>query len=78
MKFTRRAEGIKSARGVFKKAREDGRTKYHVFVAAALMEYYCSKVRNIGEVADSCTAGIFILDIAYFHCDSLNYESQFM
>ena len=43
MKFTRRAEGIKSARQVFKLAREDSRTRYHVFVAAALMEYYCSK-----------------------------------
>ncbi|XP_026478167.1 protein suppressor of forked isoform X2 [Ctenocephalides felis] len=47
MKFARRAEGIKSARQVFKKAREDQRSKYHVFVAAALMEYYCSKDKNI-------------------------------
>lgn len=47
MKFARRAEGIKSARNVFKKAREDPRSKYHVFVAAALMEYYCSKDKNI-------------------------------
>ena len=29
---------------VFKKAREDPRSNYHVYVAAALMEYYCSKV----------------------------------
>jgi len=47
MKFARRAEGIKSARGIFKKAREDPRSKYHVYVAAALMEYYCSKDQNI-------------------------------
>ncbi|XP_076344478.1 cleavage stimulation factor subunit su(f) isoform X2 [Tachypleus tridentatus] len=47
MKFARRAEGIKSARTVFKKAREDSRSKYHVYVAAALMEYYCSKDKNI-------------------------------
>lgn len=47
MKFTRRAEGIKSARAVFKKAREDVRSRYHVFVAAALMEYYCSKDKDI-------------------------------
>uniref|UniRef100_T1HT88 Cleavage stimulation factor subunit 3 n=1 Tax=Rhodnius prolixus TaxID=13249 RepID=T1HT88_RHOPR len=47
MKFARRAEGIKSARNVFKKAREDIRSKYQVFVAAALMEYYCSKDKNI-------------------------------
>ncbi|XP_063836626.1 protein suppressor of forked [Ostrinia nubilalis] len=47
MKFARRAEGIKSARTVFKRAREDARSRYHVFVAAALMEYYCSKDKNI-------------------------------
>ncbi|UYV69572.1 CSTF3 [Cordylochernes scorpioides] len=47
MKFARRAEGIKSARAVFKKAREDQRSQQHIFVAAALMEYYCSKDKNI-------------------------------
>lgn len=47
MKFARRAEGIKSARAVFKKAREDQRSMYHIFVCAALMEYYCSKDKNI-------------------------------
>lgn len=45
MKFARRAEGIKSGRSIFKKAREDPRTRHHIFVSAALMEYYCSKVR---------------------------------
>ncbi|CAG5134130.1 unnamed protein product [Candidula unifasciata] len=47
MKFARRAEGIKSARTVFKTAREDKRSEYHIYVAAALMEYYCSKEKNI-------------------------------
>ncbi|XP_054289118.1 protein suppressor of forked isoform X2 [Macrosteles quadrilineatus] len=47
MKFARRAEGIKSARNVFKRAREDPRSKWQIFVAAALMEYYCSKDKNI-------------------------------
>ncbi|KAK9876432.1 hypothetical protein WA026_012745 [Henosepilachna vigintioctopunctata] len=47
MKFARRAEGIKSARTIFKKAREDNRSHYHIFVCAALMEYYCSKDKNI-------------------------------
>uniref|UniRef100_A0A1B6J9Z5 Suppressor of forked domain-containing protein n=1 Tax=Homalodisca liturata TaxID=320908 RepID=A0A1B6J9Z5_9HEMI len=47
MKFARRAEGIKSARNVFKRAREDPRSKFQIFVAAALMEYYCSKDKNI-------------------------------
>ena len=47
MKFARRAEGIKSTRDVFKKAREDNRSKYQTFVAAALMEYYCTKNKEI-------------------------------
>ncbi|XP_038072153.1 cleavage stimulation factor subunit 3-like [Patiria miniata] len=47
MKFTRRAEGIKTARGIFKKAREDARVRYHVFIAASLMEYYCSKDQQV-------------------------------
>lgn len=44
MRFARRAEGIKAARAVFKLAREDTRTTYQLYVAAALMEYYSSKV----------------------------------
>lgn len=47
MKFARRAEGIKSARAVFKLAREDARSGYHVYTAAGLMEYYCSKDKNV-------------------------------
>jgi cleavage stimulation factor subunit 3 len=44
MKFARRAEGIKAARTVFKMAREDARSRYHVFISAAMMEYYSTKV----------------------------------
>ncbi|XP_054724152.1 cleavage stimulation factor subunit 3-like [Uloborus diversus] len=47
MKFARRAEGIKSARTIFRKMREHNRTRHHIFVAAALMEYYCSKEANV-------------------------------
>ena len=47
MKFCRRSEGTAAARAVFKKAREDGRCRHHVFVAAALMEYYCTKDKKI-------------------------------
>jgi len=47
MKFCRRAEGTGSARTVFKKAREDARTQHHVFISAALMEYYCTKDKKI-------------------------------
>ncbi|XP_030650237.1 cleavage stimulation factor subunit 3 [Chanos chanos] len=47
MKFARRAEGIKSGRTIFKKAREDVRTRHHVYVSAALMEYYCSKDKSV-------------------------------
>lgn len=47
MQFGRRAEGVKSARAIFKMAREDKRSSYHVFVAAALLEFYCSKVMAV-------------------------------
>lgn len=55
MKFARRAEGIKSGRTIFKKAREDARTRHHVYVTAALMEYYCSKVSALpGSLCVQC------------------------
>jgi len=47
LKFCRRAEGIKSARVVFKRAREDSRSNFHIYVAAALTEYYCSKDKSV-------------------------------
>lgn len=47
LKFCRRAEGIKSARVVFKRAREDVRSNFHIYVAAALTEYYCSKDKSV-------------------------------
>ena len=63
MKFCRRAEGTASSRKIFKKAREDPRTQHQAFVAAALMEYYCTKDTKIAGnicknvlflVGDSC------------------------
>ena len=47
MRFERRVDGIKAARAIFKRAREDTRTSHQIYVAAALMEYYCSKDNNI-------------------------------
>uniref|UniRef100_A0A0K0DNE5 Suf domain-containing protein n=1 Tax=Angiostrongylus cantonensis TaxID=6313 RepID=A0A0K0DNE5_ANGCA len=47
MKFTRRTEGVRAARAVFKRAREDNRCRHHVFIAAALMEFYCSKDKDV-------------------------------
>lgn len=43
MRFSRRAEGVKECRAVFKKARDDSRAQYHVFISAALIEHYCNK-----------------------------------
>ncbi|VDN31118.1 unnamed protein product [Gongylonema pulchrum] len=47
MKFVRRTEGVQYARAVFKRARQDPRCKFHIYVASALMEYYCSKDTDI-------------------------------
>ena len=38
---------MKAARNVFRKAREDPRTGNQVYVAAAMMEFHCSKDPNI-------------------------------
>lgn len=43
MRFVRRVEGVNSARAVFKLARDDPRSKYHVYIAAAHMERYGEK-----------------------------------
>lgn len=54
MKFTRRTESMSSARAIFKRARSDSRSSYEVYIAAAMTEYYCSKVSryfvNINEM----------------------------
>ena len=36
MKFTRRAEGIKECRAIFRKSREDKRSQYHVSTILSL------------------------------------------
>ncbi|CAG0914044.1 unnamed protein product [Notodromas monacha] len=47
MAFMRRTDSVKSARQIFRKARENPRSRFHVFVAAALMEYLVSKDKNV-------------------------------
>lgn len=68
MKFARRAEGIKSARTIFKKAREDPRSKHHIYVAAALMEYYCSKDQNVAFRIFELGLKKFPDDVDYIMC----------
>ncbi|WVQ71644.1 hypothetical protein IAR50_001184 [Cryptococcus sp. DSM 104548] len=43
MRFARRAEGIKSARAVFGKARKSPHLTWHVFEASAMVEYHSNK-----------------------------------
>jgi len=47
MKFARRSESVKSARHVFRLARENPKCGYQVYVAAAMMEYHCSKNSSV-------------------------------
>jgi cleavage stimulation factor subunit 3 len=49
MRFTRRTDGIKQARVVFKRAREDTRSRHHAFTAAALLEFYSQKDRTVAN-----------------------------
>ncbi|EKM76104.1 hypothetical protein AGABI1DRAFT_45409 [Agaricus bisporus var. burnettii JB137-S8] len=49
MRFGRRAEGVKSSRAIFGKARKDRWTPWEVYEAAALMEYHCSNDKNVSS-----------------------------
>ena len=65
MRFTRRAEGIKAARAVFKMAREDTRTTYQLYVAAALMEYYSSKVKTACLIISHITTAFCLFALSF-------------
>lgn len=47
MRFMRRIHGIKAARDVFKLGRADRRVSYQLYIAAAEMEYYCTKDKTV-------------------------------
>ncbi|TFK35087.1 hypothetical protein BDQ12DRAFT_706778 [Crucibulum laeve] len=49
MRFGRRAEGVKSSRAIFGKARKDKWTPWEVYEAAALMEYHCSDDKSVAS-----------------------------
>ncbi|KAK7438024.1 mRNA 3'-end-processing protein rna14 [Stygiomarasmius scandens] len=47
MRFGRRAEGVKSSRAIFGKARRGKYIPWEIFEAAALMEYHCSGEKDV-------------------------------
>ncbi|KAG5637435.1 hypothetical protein H0H81_004594 [Sphagnurus paluster] len=49
MRFGRRAEGVKSSRAIFGKARKDRWAPWQVYEAAALMEYHCSDDKSVAS-----------------------------
>ncbi|CCM04957.1 uncharacterized protein FIBRA_07154 [Fibroporia radiculosa] len=49
MRFARRAEGLKSSRAVFGRARRERLISWEVFEAAALMEYHCTKALDVAS-----------------------------
>ncbi|PCH41737.1 hypothetical protein WOLCODRAFT_69750 [Wolfiporia cocos MD-104 SS10] len=49
MRFARRAEGLKSSRTVFGRARRERWTPWEVYEAAALMEYHCTKALEVAN-----------------------------
>lgn len=81
MRFTRRTDGLKAARAVFKRARDEKRCGYQIYVAAALMEYHCTKEQAIAckifelglKKFNNCPN--FILSYIHF-MNSLNEENN--
>ncbi|KAJ3284935.1 mRNA 3'-end-processing protein rna14 [Borealophlyctis nickersoniae] len=71
MRVSRRSQNIKAARQVFSRARKSPHCTYHVYVASALMEYYCNK--------DSGLAGrIFEVGLKAFNLSEDPHVSQFV
>ncbi len=48
IRFARRHEDISAARKLFRRAREDPRSTYHLFIANANLEYFSTKDKSIG------------------------------
>lgn len=48
IRFVRRNEDIQAARRLFKRAREDSRCTYHLFIANAYLEYFSTKDKTVG------------------------------
>jgi cleavage stimulation factor subunit 3 len=49
MRFARRQEGVDAARKVFFRARKSPNCTYHIYLAAAQMEYYINKDANVAR-----------------------------
>lgn len=49
MNFVRRTEGIRAARQIFQRARNDDRCRFHIYIAGALMEFHCSKDSSVAQ-----------------------------
>uniref|UniRef100_A0A7E4VB61 Suf domain-containing protein n=1 Tax=Panagrellus redivivus TaxID=6233 RepID=A0A7E4VB61_PANRE len=49
MNFIRRIKGVRAARKVFERARGDKRSKFHIYIAGAMMEFHCIKDSNIAQ-----------------------------
>uniref|UniRef100_A0A914PND0 Suppressor of forked domain-containing protein n=1 Tax=Panagrolaimus davidi TaxID=227884 RepID=A0A914PND0_9BILA len=49
MNFVRRTEGVRAARQIFQRARNDKRCQFHIYIAGALMEFHCSKDANVAQ-----------------------------
>jgi cleavage stimulation factor subunit 3 len=57
IRFIRRRDGVAAARKLFKRARtEDSRVSYHLYIANAYLEYYCTKDKG-------CEIGVKILQM---------------
>lgn len=81
MRFTRRTEGLKAARIIFKRAREEKRVGHQIYTAAALMEYHCTKDQAIAckifelGLKKFNTCPDFILSYIHF-MNTLNEENN--
>lgn len=82
MSFVRRTEGSKSARIIFKEARDETKCTHHIYTAHALMEYHSTKdqtiackIFEIGLKKPHIICADYILSYIHF-MNSLNEENN--
>ncbi|KAK8869830.1 hypothetical protein IAR55_000398 [Kwoniella newhampshirensis] len=68
MRFARRAEGIKAARGVFGKSRKSPHVTWHTFEASAMMEYHSNKDSAVAIRIFELGFKLFSEDVDYVIC----------
>lgn len=84
MLYSRRAEGLQAARAIFKRVREDlnnpeSRITQEIFVASALMEFFCTKDKTVAINIFELGMKRFSVNVQYakIYLDFLMHQNEY-